>query len=174
MVSKKVSFRISEEIINKLYKLFPKGRTLTQIISEVLKDYIKRKEDLKVEDRCPCLVYTGVWECVWFRDMKPPLVRVLGRDLEYVLNICEACKRGKKIYEERKLYKRLMADGISVKIPYCMKGGRISEDLKQFYCPDLTEWVKLTWCIKRERGANCRWLRFVRVRKKLKEKEVIY
>jgi len=170
---KKYTLRIPEDIINRLFTFFSKHKTVNEVINIALKRYIQMREISTVEEPCDFLKYiNGIWKCVWYRYNKPPLIKELGRDLRDVLEICDACKKGKKLDEESKLYKRLMADGITLQIPYCQKGGKISEDLKQFYCPDLTEWVKLTWCIKRERGGNCRWLRFVRIRKKLKDKEV--
>jgi len=169
---KRITFLIAQELLNRLLNLFPKSKTITEILIQIIKDYIQRKEHLKIEDKCQALQYRkGMWVCVWYRYNKPPLIKELSKDVEDVLNICDACKRTKKIHEERKAYRRIMAEGISLRIPYCNKGGKVSEDLKRFYCPDLTEWVDLKWCIRRERGANCRWLGFVTVRKKLKDKD---
>lgn len=97
-------------------------------------------------DRCHAIAQgEEKYKCVWGRQGKPPLIRLLERDYEASKVLCLSCKKTLLILEENAEYLKQIDNlktkiqqkvDVSFKVPICHKGGILNEDSTEFSgCP---------------------------------------
>ncbi len=115
--------------------------------------------DLEIQrerpDLCPALAHTDKdgYVCC----LNAPSQKKLGNgSYEDMIEVCQAHQRIKGVLDQNKLFLEQVKEGTPVKIPQCLKGGKLHEDGDKLYCPNVGEFRTPEVCQK----SGCRELRF--------------
>lgn len=110
----------------------------------------------------------GIWSCVWFRNGRPPQIRILGKTDSLKEGRCRACNKTEEIamgFKERDLRIRELETELGSKasavwkIPICNRGAVLTQEGLAFRtCPERHHDKPVSiekWCRVYEGGLPC-------------------
>jgi len=178
MPSKKLTARLPESTDEKLRDLAEaRGKNLTDTIVEIIEiastqpDFFTQREASTpryqwLDDACPALVYLHQddedkegFYCV----EKAPHQKKLGDGSDTdARRICEAHQAIKGIITTNEKLTKLIQEGFTFRVPYCMNdGSKVTSDLQRIWCPIIGEYRPVTTCKTLRKGANCTHLHWI-------------
>lgn len=125
-----------------------------------------------LDEACPALQFVDdTFLCIWSQPGRPPQTKKLSKTLEGARQFCLGCTKTREIREgiadyetQIRTMKERAKQGVILKVPSCIEGGSVSEDLKKLYCRRTTRWMKVSKCKTLKNGmANCDALRWATV-----------
>jgi len=180
MPSKRFNIRLPESTDEKLRDLAEaRGKNLTDTVVDLIELAAANPDffnTLKAEpapryqwldDSCPLLYYLDDEEAPkpgegFYCLEKAPKATLLGSGINTAAKkYCEACQFKKGIIAKNIELTKTLAEGFTVRIPFCANGGKITNDLQRIWCPISTTHRPVTKCKTLKNGASCQHLKWI-------------
>jgi len=153
MARKTRTIRLGEELDAKLTELAQSlDKNLTDTFIHLLETYLGRDSNQYefLDKACPALIHSDDGFYCAFKVPRAKPWKIITGSSDDARKVCTSCKMMEPYREAQRQLEQLRKSGYTVDIPYCAKGGKIRENLKQIWCPQIGDWKPIKYCEKCE------------------------